>query len=662
MRRRFLFFFLVFGLLPVSDLAGQEAVVRRIAAVSTIAIDEYSLGVFNGAVVNQDEYDEASLFLAEVSGAARGLENEDIRRIAVAYVDSLSNGVTGLSDATVLSQMLDRFRSELESVAGFALDQFPDAAPSIRAGETLYAEQCAECHGVLGGGDGPQAEFLDPAPANLADFTALSSTTPLDFYRFIAVGVAGTAMPSFEDVLTDEQRWALALYSATLRSSGSTNDGREFLRESCENCEVEFSGIEATAGLSDDSLASIIAARTGISVADERMPDAVAYARIAASVEELGADRLMAFQRVIGRTVAGVTDAANLAVSGDVDAASQKVFDSYLVFEEVESTVRAVAPAAATDIEAGFADLRAALVSGDPELISSRLSELEVSLGNTVGVVASTSDGRVLFGKSLLIILREGMEAILIIGALMAFLVKAGAEERKKDIGWGVGAAVFASLGTAFLFATVFSRALESQELIEGLTMLVAAAVLFWVSYWLVSKIEMKRWQAFVRNQMGRALGSTSRLALVFVAFLAVYREGFETVLFYAALYSSAEGSSAGLVGVTTGMLVGFALLAVIYAAIQKFGVKIPLKPFFGATSALLYLMAFSFVGQGIAELQASGSVAITPLSWVPTVPMLGIFPTMQTITFQSLMALAVLLALAWVFWLSPRYAAESAS
>ena len=103
-------------------------------------------------------------------------------------------------------------------------------------------------------------------------------------------------------------------------------------------------------------------------------------------------------------------------------------------------------------------------------------------------------------------------------------------------------------------------------------------------------------------------------------------------------------------------MVVGFVALAIVYIAIQRFGVKIPLKPFFAGTSALLYIMAFSFVGQGISELQASGSVAITPLNWVPTVPMLGIFPTTQTIVWQSLMAFAVVGALGWVFWLSPRY------
>lgn len=649
---------LLLASLPATNLVAQDAVVRRIAAVSTIAVAEYALGVSGGIVVNQGEYDEAALFLSEIAGAVESLENEQTKLVAAAYLDSLMRGVLTVIDASELAEIGARFREKLESVSGVELDRFPERAPSLQEGATMFATACAQCHGALGEGDGPQAEFLDPPPANMADVEAMGGATPLDFYRLIGVGVAGTSMPPFEESYSDEQRWSLALYASTLRSSRSIGNGRRFLRDECAGCEVEFSGIETTAGMSDDSLAAIIALRTGLSVDSDRVNEGVAYARLASAAEELGNDRGMAFRRVIERTRKGIAAAASLAVEGDSEGASRGVFDAYLVFEEVEAIVMAISPSAAAGVEVGFADFRPAIVSGDEQLIVARATELNEALDQTLSVLAASPDARVLFGKSLLIILREGMEAILIVGALTAFLFKAGVPERKRDIGWGVATAVAASFGTAILFATVFKRALKSQELIEGITMLVAAAVLFWVSYWLVSKIEMRRWQAFVHNKMGKALGSGSRVALVFVAFLAVYREGFETVLFYAALYASAEGSSAGIAGVTTGMVVGFVALAGVYVAIQNFGVKIPLKPFFAGTSALLYIMAFSFVGQGIAELQASGSVAITPLGWVPTVPILGIFPTAQTIAIQSLMALAVLMALVWVFWLSPRYTA----
>lgn len=214
-----------------------------------------------------------------------------------------------------------------------------------------------------------------------------------------------------------------------------------------------------------------------------------------------------------------------------------------------------------------------------------------------------------------------------------------------------------ASLVTAAGFATLFRSATRHQEVLEGITMLVAAGVLFWVSYWLISKIELQKWQAFVRAQMQKALTSRRALALAAVAFLAVYREGFETVLFYAALFTTSDGSAAATAGIIAGLGVGFAALCLVYFLMQRYSVRLPLKPFFAITSSFLYIMAFSFAGQGVAELQEAGVVSITPLDWVPAVPALGIFPTTQTLVSQLLIATALVGALLWVFWLQPRVA-----
>ncbi|OGU01424.1 MAG: hypothetical protein A2W29_12035 [Gemmatimonadetes bacterium RBG_16_66_8] len=280
---------------------------------------------------------------------------------------------------------------------------------------------------------------------------------------------------------------------------------------------------------------------------------------------------------------------------------------------------------------------------------------VEAALGRAEASYAGTAEGGLLFAQSLVIMLREGFEAILIVGALMAFLSRAGAAERRRDVGWGVLWAVVASLVTAGGYATLFRHATASREMLEGATMLLAAVVLFWVSYWLVSKVEVKKWQAFVKPRMDRALTSRSAVALAAVAFLAVYREGFETVLFYAALFASTDGSPGVSAGITAGIVLGAALLGAVYYVMQRFGSRLPLKPFFAVTSALLYLMAFTFAGQGVAELQEAGYLPVTPLRWVPRVPALGIFPTTQTLALQAALAVALAGALVWVFWLEPR-------
>jgi high-affinity iron transporter len=238
------------------------------------------------------------------------------------------------------------------------------------------------------------------------------------------------------------------------------------------------------------------------------------------------------------------------------------------------------------------------------------------------------------------------------VGALMAFLVKTGAGHRRRDLHVGVGAAIGASLFTALLLETVFQVSKARQEALEGGVMLVATAMLFYVSYWLLSKMEVAKWNRFVRSRVQDAVSSGSALALASVAFLAVYREGFETVLFYKALFLAGAGSA---FPVLAGMLLGAVALAGIYYAIYRWGVRIPLKPFFAVTSAFLYYMAFVFAGKGVAELQEGGVIGTTVLGWAPRFPGLGIYPTAESLALQGLLLLLLAAGLVWTFLVEPR-------
>ena len=168
-----------------------------------------------------------------------------------------------------------------------------------------------------------------------------------------------------------------------------------------------------------------------------------------------------------------------------------------------------------------------------------------------------------------------------------------------------------------------------SREIIEGVTLLVAVGVLFSVSYWLISQVEAAKWQQFIREKVNDALEHGGGRALAFVAFLAVYREGAETALFYQALFN--EGPHVAL-PITLGIVVGFAALAVIFTLFYRFGVRIPLRPFFSVTSVLLYYMAFVFMGKGIRELQEGNAHAASRRSAASrTSSALGLYPRWQT-------------------------------
>jgi high-affinity iron transporter len=192
-------------------------------------------------------------------------------------------------------------------------------------------------------------------------------------------------------------------------------------------------------------------------------------------------------------------------------------------------------------------------------------------------------------------------------------------------------------------------RALPAtREVIEGATMLIAVAVLFSVSYWLISRVEAAKWQKFIREKVDAALQRGGGTALALVAFLAVYREGAETALFYQALLN--EGTDV-MLPIIAGVLVGGGALAVIFTLFWKYGIKIPLRPFFAVTSVLLYYMAFVFMGKGVRELQEGGVVGITVLPGWPHVDAMGIFPSVETLLAQFVLLVFFAFALLKTFW-----------
>ena len=325
-----------------------------------------------------------------------------------------------------------------------------------------------------------------------------------------------------------------------------------------------------------------------------------------------------------------------------------------MTFEQVERSLRAKDPSLAAELEADFAAMRAAAAGTDAGELSRVQGRLQAGLERAESALGARLGPLNLFLQSFVIMLREGLEAILIVGALLTFLVKMGARERRRDVHLGVGAAVVASLLTAVALETVFQLSRAHQEALEGLTMVVATVVLFYVSYWLLSKMEVVKWNHFVKGKVHHAVTSGSALALASAAFLAVYREGFETVLFYKALFLAGNGS-AGLVPVVSGMAVGAVVLGAVYVAIHRFGVRLPLKPFFGVTSAFLYYMAFVFAGQGVAELQEGRLLSTTPVAWAPRIPALGIYPTAESLLAQGVLLALLVVALVWTFVIEPR-------
>jgi high-affinity iron transporter len=343
-------------------------------------------------------------------------------------------------------------------------------------------------------------------------------------------------------------------------------------------------------------------------------------------------------------------EALELYESGNQNAAYQRSVDAYLDgFELAEPALFAKNAAMGRDMEAQFTEFRG-LIRGGAERARVRdvYAKLDAGLLQALEVLRgqqSESESYTFFNAALIII-REGLEAALIVAAIIAVLKSMRATQAIRYVHWGWILALISGIITWFLAQTVITFSGAQRELVEGFTSLLAALVLFSVSYWLISKAEAKRWHQFIQARVEEALSGRRLFALVGVSFLAVYREAFETVLFYQALWLQSQDTQAFVIW---GFVGGMILVAALVWGIFKLGMKIPLRLFFGASSALLYLLAFVFAGEGVKDLQAVGWIGETPLAWAPQLPFLGIYPTVETLLAQSIFLLALVLALLWL-------------
>jgi high-affinity iron transporter len=215
---------------------------------------------------------------------------------------------------------------------------------------------------------------------------------------------------------------------------------------------------------------------------------------------------------------------------------------------------------------------------------------------------------------------------------------------RYLHLGWIL--ALIVGVLTWLAAETVLTFSGQHRESMEGFISVFAAVALFYVGYWLHTRTEAKRWHAFIQDKVQSVLSSKSIFGLIGISFFAVYREAFEVVLFYQALWLQNENSHKAILG---GFGAGAVALVAVTFAILKLGLRIPLKYFFGVTGALLYVMAFIFAGTGINQLQTAAWVPATPLNFPPAVPLLGIYPTLETLVAQGLLICVFIATSLWM-------------
>jgi high-affinity iron transporter len=590
---------------------------------------DYPHFVHDGQVVNADEYREQQEFASNAGVLLKQLPPVPTSMSLADEADRLAALIEAKADGTAVSSLATQLRDDV--IAAYQLAVAPKRAPDVAHGAQLFGSQCAACHGADGHGDGPAAAALQPKPTDFHDTSRMDEKSIYAIYNTISLGVDGTSMRPFKE-LSEEDRWALAFFVST----------RAIPVDQLSNGESIWTRRGASIGIA--SLKGLVTVSPEEVSAQRGTDAAAAHAYLRAHPDALQVSTLAPL--TLTRTKLDQVAAAY--TQGRREDARQLAISAYLEgFELIEASLDNVDPALRADVERAMMDLRSVIAAGaSVATVTDRISNIRSLLDRvddrlSGGAISSTT----LFFSSLLILLREGLEAILVLAAIIAFVVKTGRRDALPYIHVGWIAALILGAATWVLTTRLIDVSGASRETTEGVTALITAGMLFCVGYWLHNKAYANAWQTFIRNQIGSALERRTLWAMSGVAFLAVYREIVEIVLFYETLW--AQATTGGHSAVLAGIVAAFVALALIGGAILKYSIRLPLGPFFVGTSILLALLAIVFVGNGMYALQEAGAVTASTVH-VVSIPLLGVHPTMQGLLAQGAALALVVGAFVW--------------
>lgn len=570
---------------------------------------DYGGAVANGKVVSDSEYAEQIEFAAIVLKNAQGVESLKANTQFSAEVTRLQKLIADKGSAEEVSKLARTLQQEAIRLAN--IDVSPRSNPDLKLGEKLYQTNCALCHGPTGHGDGAAGAGLDPKPANFHDEELTLNSAPYKFYNTIRLGVPGTGMASFSQ-LSDEEVWALAFYLKSLPFKGiesSTLPAQLSLKDTATLTDKEILGKLGP----ESSLNSVKALRAAGTTSIPNDPFKIAQSLLNESINAAKENRHH--------------DAATLSIRAYLEG-----------IEPMEPKLQANMSGFVVEVEELMASFRSAVESKEPVPkleaingeISKKLSEARETLSR------SKMSPAVAFGAAFSIFLREGFEAVLIIVVLLSILRAMNEPHAIKWVHAGWASAIVVGIAAWFASGAILSMSGMGRELMEGLISLFAVCVLVYVGFWLHKYSNMKKWREFLEARLQAGLKTGSYFALAVVAFMAVFREAFEVVLFLRAIFLDLDPSGQNIAGL--GVLSSLLVLAILsYIAIKQ-SKKLPLDALFKVCSWTMMALAVVLIGKGMHSLQEAGILSVTAAITPVRIDLLGIYPSYQTLCAQALL------------------------
>ncbi|WP_434518246.1 FTR1 family protein [Pseudomonas sp. NFX1] len=571
---------------------------------------DYPPTVREGQVIDEGEYREQQEFSAVLADLVKNLPAHAEQAALVQGVLGLRQAIDQRQDGAAVARQARQLGARL--AVAYEVSQAPVITPDPARGASLYAQNCSICHGDSGAGDGPAGVGLEPPPANLRSVERLDQLSLFDLYNTLGLGIEGTEMPSFADQLDERQRWDVAAYVASFTANPDAANG------------------DKAWNLAD------LARQTPAEVAANEGADAVTAFRAQRAqppqVKRGPAQLLEYTASTLDKSLAAYRE-------GDHDQAYDLSVAAYLEgFELVESSLDNIDTQARKDTEKTLMAYRQSLQDGLPVAqAEQRLAEAKAKLDQAAKLLGS--DGlswSLSYISGLLILLREGLEAILVLAAILAFLRNTGQQSAVRSVNVGWGLALVAGFATWALAAYVIDVGGAQRELLEGCTALFAAVMVLWLGVWMHDRRHAAAWQDYIKSSL---VSGGGRFGFAMLAFFSVYRELFEVILFYETLWLQA--GPAGHQAVLAGGATAVVLLVGLAWVILRGSAKLPLSLFFSINAALLCALSVVFAGHGVKALQEAGVLGTRPVAFFEF-DWLGIHADAYSLAAQAVALLAI--------------------
>jgi len=580
----------------------------------------------DGKVLSEFEYNEQVEFAVTISATSKKLQELKSQTALASKITELEKLIKAKAGPSKVTPLARSLQVEMIQITGIALT--PTHWPKLEVGKQIYKQNCILCHGENGLGDGAGGEGMDPAPANFVDKEGMQNLTPFAAYNTIRLGVPGTGMPPFA-LLSDDEVWAVSFYVNSIRHLATK---AEALDGDWDPNNKET--LDKVSSLSD---LAIIAQIDG---SDAKKEKVLASLRLFSPSDEQNSFLMIAKTKLL--------ESQAHYERSEFEDAKNKSLQAYLEgIEPVEPKIKATDPDSLVRIEEKMSLVRSGI---DKRLETAQLKAHFTEALLEIEKIAELTQNQeiapsVAFAGAFGIILREGFEAVLIILALLGIIKATGSRRAALWVHSGWISAVGLGVIAWFFSGWLMKLSGASRETLEGVTSVLAVVVLLYVGFWLHRQTEVGRWKEFIEVTVKGFLDKEKLAGLALIAFIATFREAFETVLFLRAIWVDTGPEAKNALGL--GVASSFALVIILSWAALTYSKRLPLKKLFTVSSLLMLALATILAGKGLHSLQESGLIGITPLPFRIRWELVGLYPTIESVVAQ--VATFAMVILLWV-------------